>query len=809
MATRVNRKNPSSATTREVAGAEKQSKSESTGETTTGSNVGNRPSTNTTSIGKKIKQTKRKVGRPRTIGIKLKPTQAKKTKITRQLKKKILRSAKSLESRRKFLSNGANDNKIRKIRRSIKKANDDTPPILEPIFPIGENADTKNQFKKRIKKTVASTTELIDLKKIKVETDDDISLSSDLTDVSNAEAPNLKKQIKKQRGCKKIKTEIVEDTNVHDFLLTKSEIKTEVDCIPQSGKIDITTPKKFTRKQKMETLEFEPTSIKKEDIKVEPADTMPELEKNDIMKPKKLAKKQRIELLKKQILKKDNIANTLEKNGSEKVIDVLDLNVGPIKRKCASKRRHSIEKFPMSSVDDADTVSHLFNHLPRSLSPRSKRHARGRQSHEGFSRRSSPYSTRSDSPARILRNGKQRKWIDLNLVEGLDSDIKKRRRLCSDLSGSEMSVSKLSGYESDSSFSDLASSHGAENPDIDISVKTAKFKESFEEAAVDLPTNPIIENVEDKNVEIIDTNSNVCNNNVNKEPETEENIAVIDSESDSSINKVSEKSVILDIMKQTFNEIAGGDKSPKVTSDSSLSPLSFYGKDQSISILTKETSEETENKVELEEFNCEDEIKETDVISNNTIEEENSMEVEPAISNQTNISEDVKEDAEKDLSENIDTIEEDSNIITEEKLENACSVVEEHFQPFVISNVTSLSTLESEDFDQNTNYENELSLDNQESDVQGTEDTVQIIQDEMEPLVLGTDVNDSQSVEDESHALVCAEERLISDPELTEENNVQINDSGDGTVGKTFYESPVDITEKESILKVSNVCLCV
>lgn len=79
-------------------------------------------------------------------------------------------------------------------------------------------------------------------------------------------------------------------------------------------------------------------------------------------------------------------------------------------------------------------------------------------------KRASPYSTRSDSPARMLRNGKHRRLKDLALLDGLEHP-KRRKRVHSDLSGSE---TKLSGYESDSSFSDLASLHGSEK-DSDLS----------------------------------------------------------------------------------------------------------------------------------------------------------------------------------------------------------------------------------------------------------------------------------------------------------------------------------------------------
>ncbi|XP_069684355.1 uncharacterized protein east isoform X2 [Periplaneta americana] len=59
----------------------------------------------------------------------------------------------------------------------------------------------------------------------------------------------------------------------------------------------------------------------------------------------------------------------------------------------------------------------------------------------GTKGRNAPYITRSDSPARVLRNGKRRRLKDPSLLEGLDVGYTKRRRLHSttrDGSGSEM-----------------------------------------------------------------------------------------------------------------------------------------------------------------------------------------------------------------------------------------------------------------------------------------------------------------------------------------------------------------------------------
>ncbi|CAH1183261.1 unnamed protein product [Ceutorhynchus assimilis] len=217
-------------------------------------------------------------------------------------------------------------------------------------------------------------------------------------------------------------------------------------------------------------------------------------------KPKKLTKRQRLELIKKDLTKKENLENTLNKldAADAKLIDRLDLNVRKFKKILPKiKRRHSIEKIPITG----DTV---FTQLPRSLSPKtSKRTAR---------LLNKPYTTRSDSPARMLRNGKHRRLKDFVLLEGLEGP-KRRKRVHSDLSGSEI-ASKLSGYESDSSYSDMASLHDG-NKDIDSLLM---------DESSNAPTQ-------------IDTNSNVCD------------------------SKMPEKNLLLDIMKQAFNDM-GNDKLP-------------------------------------------------------------------------------------------------------------------------------------------------------------------------------------------------------------------------------------------------------
>ncbi|XP_022905628.1 uncharacterized protein [Onthophagus taurus] len=274
---------------------------------------------------------------------------------------------------------------------------------------------------------------------------------------------------------------------------------------------------------------------------------------NTLEKPRK--KLNKVSILKD--LKKDN----LERMESSKVIDTLDLNVTQKKNTTlVTNRRHSSEENCTKTNNPNLTTLNLFSNIPRSISPKSKRMSRFRQSIE--KQRSSPYSTRSDSPARILRNGKHRKLKDLTLLDGLDIEHRRRKRLCSDYSGgSEVSVSK-SGYESDSSFSDLVSLHGSgvDSTENDIikkessSITPSELKDEENEKG----------NIEQQKPEQnVDTNSNLCES----EPEFDSNPSL----------KVPDKSKILGIMKQTFNDV-DEKKSINVNETTlSINTDTFYG----------------------------------------------------------------------------------------------------------------------------------------------------------------------------------------------------------------------------------------
>ncbi|XP_023017565.2 enhanced adult sensory threshold isoform X1 [Leptinotarsa decemlineata] len=523
MATRVNRKNAASAAAaspKDIVNAVKNEPVASPKPSVAKSTARNTP------IGKRLaKVTPAKKIVKKTIAIKLKAKAKTQLKV---LPKALLQTTKTAENRKKLLRNGVKEIKPRKKRKTVKKEIDDSPPVLEPIFPIEENLESKKTPKKRLSKKAAKNTtpDLLDITKVKVENEDDLSLSSDFTDISNNEIPTLSRQVKKPRASRKpkVQSDTLEDVmNDLTFLIKADDVKKEVDSLSESGKSDT------------------------------------------VAKPKKLTKRQRIELLKKKMIKKENIENTLSKldSSDEKVIDMLDLNVKRVKKKSPLKRRHSIEKFPVGSVETSENAPRtIFGHVPRSASPKIKRNAKSRQSIEGSSQRLNPYATRSDSPARMLRNGKQRKLKSTGLLAGLDSSSKKRKRLCSDLSGSEMSFSKMSGYESDSSFSDLSSIHGTESNDP----KDLDSTKSQQSASSDTAQNGPIDNLD-----IIDTNSNVCKDfNLNKptvNSEVKDDVVLPD------------KDALLDIMKQAFNDVSFQKSTPKTSpKGGAVGTARFYGR---------------------------------------------------------------------------------------------------------------------------------------------------------------------------------------------------------------------------------------
>ncbi|KAG5882573.1 hypothetical protein JTB14_011771 [Gonioctena quinquepunctata] len=152
----------------------------------------------------------------------------------------------------------------------------------------------------------------------------------------------------------------------------------------------------------------------------------------------------------------------------------------------------------------------------------------------------------------------------MGLLSGLESTAKKRRRLCSDQSGVDILGSKLSGYESDSSFSDLSSIHGTESNDVKELDLTKNLPSASSDTAHNGPTD---------NLGLIDTNSNLCKNfDLNKstlksEPmDCKEDIILPD------------KAALLDIMKQAFNDGSFKKTAKSNPKCATMTTTKFYGK---------------------------------------------------------------------------------------------------------------------------------------------------------------------------------------------------------------------------------------
>ncbi|KAK9875713.1 hypothetical protein WA026_009510 [Henosepilachna vigintioctopunctata] len=424
------------------------------------------------------------------IALKLNPRA--KRKAAQKITKSLMNTARVLDAK-KLLKNG----KMRQ--RKAKEEMDDGPPVLEPIFPIEDNLEKKPR-KSRVVRNPAA-------RKVKIEPEDT--------------AVNSDSSVSSCRNSKK----------------TRLTLKTE--------SVDTVT----------ETIEgvISGAALTPDQIKKEP-DSLSESSRSDIIKPKKLTKKQKLLLLKKEI-KKENIENAITDIGpnDQKVIDMLDLNVLKVKKTYPSqKRRHTIEKYPMGSdISNSDDFSQfsLFSSLPRSNSPKSKRKVRG--SIEG--KVINPYTIRSTT--RLLRNGKQRK-LKQHLFDGLDI-TKKKKRLCSDYASGE--ISKLSGYDSDSSFSDMASMHGADTSDSKEIVVKKEFLDHHSGASSTIDCE-IKRRLSLDNAYCTDTNSNVCDDLkvIDHQKSIRDNpkdvVLLGDDVYPSPSIKVPEKLLILDIMKQTFNE---------------------------------------------------------------------------------------------------------------------------------------------------------------------------------------------------------------------------------------------------------------
>lgn len=511
----------------------------------------------------------------KTLSTTLKARDKKAIKIKQHLVKALLNNAKnSLETTQKnvLLKNGIKPKKVYRKRaqagtQNAQIDNNDGPPILEPIMPIQQSIEKK--VKKRVKRNTANTSD--GTKKTKIEQNSYLSSIDETIDsilnqftLEDIEV-NDRKVVKKTR-VRKPKIENVRDTvadtieevmNDLSYLIKSKDIKQEPITISDNTKIEIPKPKKRVTKKK--------TSIKKEVVNTD---------------------------LKKEI--------TLDASAKH-LIDMLDLSVGKSNQLSVPvrTRRHSIENFPVgasTNIDSQSTVTKVSS-LPKTVASRGRRVSKLRQSIDVV-RRHSPYSTRFDTPTLILRNGKHRK-IKNNLLEGIDFTHRKRKRLCSDFSGSEKSVSKLSGYESDSSFSDLVSLQPTDNLDIrETSIKPEFIKKEID---IQLPPQNEVETKSDnlqsdnmkrslsmdnlqlelseeiKNDNFRDSNSNLCNEIKLELLETNQNMEGAEFENSNSDAselpdkngvQVPVKSIILDIMKQTFNDANSAEQDKRTTRSS-------------------------------------------------------------------------------------------------------------------------------------------------------------------------------------------------------------------------------------------------
>ncbi|KAK4887113.1 hypothetical protein RN001_003384 [Aquatica leii] len=547
-----------------------------------------------------VKPFPKKVGRKplnKNLGVNLKTTEKKPAKIKQKIAKALLNNAKTnLENKKSLLKNGIKPKRPykRKIKLHLGKVG---RPRLIDVYSLEANVE-KKPVKKRMKK-------MLDTKKPKVHTTNYSSIDDTINSILNQIMVEEDEKIKPK--MKKLKMEPTNES-IEDVINDLTYL------------------------------------IKNEDIKQENVEP-----KTEVVKTKKVTRKPKVDLLKKKTVKKEALENITIDASAKHLIDMLDLSVSKTEQLSlpVCNRRHSIEKFSIDA-NSAD-IFNVFHNLPRTPTPRSKRSSRGRQSVDSTAslKKNSPYSTRSDAP-QLLRNGKHRKMKN-SLLDGLE--CKKRKRLCSDFSGSEKSVSKLSGYESDSSFTDTTSFPCSDSLDqkdeqskIEIKKEIPLSQSEIDVISVDSKINDSCLCTTDltsvvslngfigdpvKNENIMDNNSNVCDEVVSEVPIIPDAIQVpnlYDEDiQEPDINdqgiKVPEKSIILDKMKQTFNDVSSEDQEKRTTRASlkkttvsedelHVSPSIFYGSSR----------DSTENKDEIE---CDNSVEQNTSPSNDLKEELN------------------------------------------------------------------------------------------------------------------------------------------------------------------------------------------
>ncbi|KAB0799077.1 hypothetical protein PPYR_06957 [Photinus pyralis] len=519
---------------------------------------------NASALSKKITKTvgRKAIGKALTLNIKAR--EKKNVKIKQQIAKTLLNNAKNnLEGKKAaLLQNGVKPKRVRrkKIEIEMERRRLEEARLANLENVVSDPSVEKKIVKKRIKKVPAGD----NTKKAKVETTNDYSsvdetINSILSQIVAEEDAKIAKKQKLKKPKMDTAEESIEDV-VKDltYLLKADEIKQEEDL-------------------KTETVRAKRPSTRKP--------------KSDVAK--------------KRVVKKESQANQLDEitldASAKHLIDMLDLSVDKANQLLlpTSPRRHSIEK---CSVDIKNTVDGVGN--LRAPTPRSKRTLKVRQSVDA-----KLTNARSDIVP-VLRNGKNRKNSLSNSTES-----RKRKRLGSDLSGSEKSVSKLSGYESDSSFNDVASGDKMDQKDEQFKLDSAdnSQRNSGPKTEVDSSLNGYEEdNI--KKEDVTDSNSNVCSDMKTEVPE--ESLYILNNEEIRHYNggvssKVPEKSIILNKMKQTFNDVISEDQDkqtvnvPNKPPDSAsvqVTTSTFYGHLTNKSDIICDNTEKTEDQT-LEDEN--------------------------------------------------------------------------------------------------------------------------------------------------------------------------------------------------------------
>lgn len=680
------------------------------------------PTKGVSSVKKLINKTvPKKLKKKAIVNVKLKPTlKVKTTKLKQRMITSMLKNSNNVNAKKKLVKNPAASGKPKKT----KFGNKTEDTSLQPVSDLGLLKDDEPD-KQLKKKNLKSFPKSINISKKTITANDE-----NLT----VEQATVKKTYK--RKLKTIDHESTDEVmNDLSTLLANTDVKIQV--------------------------------------KEEPIEVAAEIFNSDLGRLKKIAKRK----------KKVDTENTLSilSSSDRKVIDRLDLNVNKMEDLPSAKRRHSIEKFPVSVVDsDSNSTNKLFiNNLSECNIPRSRNSPRLRQSADRLCRRSNPYKTRSE--ARTLRSGKDRK---LNLLEGIRAS-RRRRRNYSEYSGSEKSFPK-SEYESDSSISDMSSLHGAEQNDKDTENIKPEIIESCDESVVKIEKPKIRKSRSHESNNFTDTNSNLYVKETKTSSKNEEFLLQLTGVSPSL--EMPQKSMILDIMKQTFNVIFDAKdvkylKSQAAKQNAQLSVDGESETDEIKSETCKQTLDETLNMNEIQDI-----VKVEENLDNH---EEGMVKVEKLDNNE--------QDQNK--------IEADFNNINEKtsnnyELENSSSRIDRDIQDTGLAEISDTILSEGNQFSESLtvketgdklSLENDLTGANLNDSVNSETDDVRKAIDEVYPAGLDEENQEEAVMENENQDVVVKHEK-DTEPEEHQLQNGNSDLPAD-------YETPENLTIKENILQ--------